>query len=168
MTEQISALIDGELPDDAGARQIELLGASGESRETWARYAMIGDALRGPVHRGCALRVATRLEDEPTILAPRPRNPEHQRKRWVAVSAAAIVAGVAFVGWGALPMLDATRPAQIAGGAQPVAVSNVPAVDPAHVGNYIMAHQQFSPSNAMQGVAPYVRLVSEDREGAGR
>jgi len=32
------------------------------------------------------------------------------------------------------------------------------------VENYLLAHQRFSPSNAMQGVAPYVRLVVEERE----
>lgn len=169
MTEQISALMDGELSDAEGVRQIELLGRSDECRETWTRYALIGDALRGGLHPGYARRVETRLQAEPTLLAPKPMDTEHQRNRRFAVPAAAaaaavaVIAGVAFVGWVALPMFHATQPAQMAGGPLPVAASNVTADEPANVGNYIMAHQQFSPSNAMQGVAPYVRLVSEDR-----
>jgi len=40
---------------------------------------------------------------------------------------------------------------------------------PAAVGveNYLLAHQSFSPAGAMQGVAPYVRTVS-DRQGDRR
>lgn len=33
------------------------------------------------------------------------------------------------------------------------------------MGNYLLAHQRFSPSSAMQGVAPYARTVSSDGDG---
>jgi sigma-E factor negative regulatory protein RseA len=41
-----------------------------------------------------------------------------------------------------------------------------PAVVPAAQGvnDYVLAHQRFSPSSAMGGMAPYVRTVSESRE----
>jgi hypothetical protein len=34
--------------------------------------------------------------------------------------------------------------------------------------NYLLAHQRYSPSNAMQGVASYVRTVSEERSALRR
>jgi len=34
--------------------------------------------------------------------------------------------------------------------------------------DYLLAHQRYSPSNAMQGVAPYVRAVSEERSALRR
>ena len=33
---------------------------------------------------------------------------------------------------------------------------------------YLMAHQEFSPSTALQGVAPYIRSVSITRQAQGR
>jgi hypothetical protein len=34
--------------------------------------------------------------------------------------------------------------------------------------DYLLAHQRYSPSNAMQGVAPYVRTVAEQRSAVRR
>jgi sigma-E factor negative regulatory protein RseA len=34
--------------------------------------------------------------------------------------------------------------------------------------DYLLAHQRYSPSSAMQGVAPYVRTVAERRVSARR
>ena len=45
--EQLSALMDDELPADASRAAIEQLLAASESRATWGRYHLIGDALRG-------------------------------------------------------------------------------------------------------------------------
>ena len=58
----------------------------------------------------------------------------------------------------------------------PVQIAAVPAgevkqvaVPAGEVANdYLLAHQRYSPSNAMQGVAPYVRTVSEERSAVRR
>jgi sigma-E factor negative regulatory protein RseA len=42
------------------------------------------------------------------------------------------------------------------------------AVSHRKVNEYLMAHQEYSPSTAFQGVAPYVRTVSESQDGNGR
>jgi sigma-E factor negative regulatory protein RseA len=44
----------------------------------------------------------------------------------------------------------------------------VPASSQRRVNEYLMAHQEFSPSTALQGVAPYVRTVSAPRDGSPR
>jgi sigma-E factor negative regulatory protein RseA len=67
----------------------------------------------------------------------------------------------------ALPLLE--TPAPIAKAPSTPAVAAV-AVPPAPVpvaqgvNDYVLAHQRFSPSSAMGGMAPYVRTVSESRE----
>jgi hypothetical protein len=67
----------------------------------------------------------------------------------------------------ALPLFD--PPAQIASSLPAPAQATValpPAVVPAAQGvnDYLLAHQRFSPSSVMGGMAPYVRTVSEARE----
>ena len=46
---------------------------------------------------------------------------------------------------------------------QAVASANSPQVD-----EYLMAHQEFSPRTALQGVVPYVRQVSATQDGDRR
>ena len=71
------------------------------------------------------------------------------------------MAAVALVGWLAFGLQDkGTELARVApGGAQipPVAAQVAP---PATANDYLYAHQGMSPRNSLQGVAPYVRMVS--------
>ena len=46
--EQLSALMDDELPADVGGVAIDQLLANSAARATWGRYHLIGDALRTP------------------------------------------------------------------------------------------------------------------------
>ncbi len=163
MNENLSAWMDGELESDQGRLLALRLKRDPGLRGDWDCYHLIGDALRG-VHGaelGASIRV--RLEDEPTVLAPR-RRARAERLRWFALSAAASVAAVIFVGWMALSGVQQDT-LQIAATAdvKPVAA---PAGEGAK--DYLLAHQRYSPSNAMQGVAPYVRTVAEERGGARR
>jgi len=86
-----------------------------------------------------------------------------QRPRWQFLSAAASVAAVALVGWVAFgPQEEVAQVAQVA----PIPVQAVPAVaqvpPPASANDYLYAHQGLSPRNSLQGVAPYVRMVSSE------
>jgi sigma-E factor negative regulatory protein RseA len=167
MKERLSALMDEELGDADAAGCLDRLDRDGELQDAWRVYHLIGDALRGHAGHGLPPSFADRLAAEPTVLAPRRTERAAQRKTWFALSAAASVAAVALVGWMALPLFD--PPAQIAS-SQPVpavtAVALPPAVVPEAQGvnDYLLAHQRFSPSSVMGGMAPYVRTVSEVRE----
>jgi sigma-E factor negative regulatory protein RseA len=167
MKERLSALIDEELGGAETEGCLERLGDDGEFRDTWRVYHLIGDTLRGHSGQGLPPSFAARLAAEPTVLAPRRAGRAGRRNTWYALSAAASVAAVALVGWMALPLFQ--PPAQIAS-SQPVptvaAVAVPPAVVPAAQGvnDYLLAHQRFSPSSVMGGMAPYVRTVSEARE----
>lgn len=178
MKENLSAMLDGELDSDVVGRMCGRLREDLELRETWETYALIGDALRGTAATGISRATfAARLESEPIVLAPRAAaagRPAARAARY-ALSAAAGLAAVGFVGWMALPALQgpgtevakapASPPQEVAVAAASVAPPAVPAAQ--GVADYLLAHQRFSPAFAMQGVAPYVRTVS-DEQTSGR
>lgn len=180
MMERISALLDGELDHVESVHQIERLKSDGELRGAWDTYHLIGDALRGHLSRDLCARVSARLAAEPTVFAPQRRAPESKRLRRWALSAAAGATAAVLVIWTAVPMLQPdpqvarapsapAAPAATSVGAQMAnseqfaepADTSEPA---AGVANYLLAHQRFSATSAMQGVAPYVRTVSAERE----
>jgi len=165
MKERISQLMDGELDDRAAAEPIAACGRGGEELETWRTYHLISDAMRDTrvLSAGFSARVAERLQTEPTVIAPQRARPES--RTWFALSAAASFAAIALVGWvtfapqqaGVAPMALAPKPALEAPQAQPLAASTA--------NDYLLAHQGFSPRVSFQGMAPYVRNVSEQGRG---
>ena len=183
MKEQLSALMDSELSNAEAAHLLKAMKADQALHETWDTYHVLGDALRkSPQLRSdFTARLAQRLTQEPTVLAP-------QRKRLPAaikhfpISIAASVAAVSLVGILALqitrlnqdtlPQQVATAPtaAPVQQVAQPTlakhevqsppVVANTPAqvkFTNANPGPYLLAHQEYSPSYA----PAYVRVVSE-------
>jgi sigma-E factor negative regulatory protein RseA len=165
MKETLSAWIDSELSEQQAGPLLPQLKRDAQLRHSWDCYHLIGDALRGVEGADLSAGIRDRLDAEPTVLAPQRRS-KPEKRHWAALSVAASAAAVAFVGWMALP---GTRH-------EPVQVAVVPAAEvqkvavPAGEGakNYLLAHQRYSPSSAMQGVAPYVRTVAEERRGARR
>lgn len=97
--ERISELMDGEL-DPLQADLLLRRFENAESRATWSTYHLIGDTLRGDIGCDVARRVAARLVDEPTVLAPRPLMGIEVRS--LGMSIAASVAAVTVVGYLAL------------------------------------------------------------------
>ena len=167
MKENLSAWIDGELGDQQAHQLPQQLKRDAQLRGNWDCYHLIGDALRGVQGPDLCTEIRARLDAEPTVLAPH-RLITAERLRWIALSAAASIAAVAFVGWMALSGVQQDS-VQIAATATPAAEVKQVAVPAGQVANdYLLAHQRYSPSNAMQGVAPYVRTVSEERGGVRR
>ena len=163
MKETLSVLMDDQADRAECDRCLDRLKDDAGLRESWELYHLIGDVLRGTNGTVLPESLAARLADEPTILAPR-TSPEraapHSPLRY-ALPIAAGIAAVAFVAWVSLPQLQPSSVLQ-ARTTAPVMVSSTPVVPVAHdVGDYLLAHQRFSPSSAMSGVAPYVRTVSE-------
>jgi len=160
MKDRISALMDGELDDKAAGLALDALASEGEARDTWRTYHLISDALGKSrmLSDGFSERVAAALAKEPTVLAPR-RRPAAEPRRWVALAAG--VAAVSLVGWlGVAPQQIAVAPVAQA----PLQGTQAkPAVVPLPSGtsDYLLAHQGVSPRLSLQGMAPYVRTVSE-------
>jgi sigma-E factor negative regulatory protein RseA len=165
MKEKLSAWMDGELGEQQAPQLPQQLKRDAELRGDWDCYHLIGDALRGVQGPDLCVKICARLDAEPTLLAPQRRGTA-EKLRWIALSAAASIAAVAFVGWMAVSGVQQDS-AQIAG--TPAAEVKPVAVAAGEVANdYLLAHQRYSPSNAMQGVAPYVRTVSEERSAVRR
>ena len=159
MNERVSVLMDGELDDKSAAAAIQSLANEREARDAWRTYHMIGDLLRGsaPLSDDFSARIAWKLAEQPTVLAPGRLKPEP--RRWFTASAvAASFAAVALVGWLAFAPQPLVAPAPLAE-LKPEAPVMVPM--PTAANDYLLAHQGFSPRVSLQGMAPYVRTVSE-------
>jgi sigma-E factor negative regulatory protein RseA len=180
----ISALMDGELDADEARRQLSKVKEDRTLRTRWDDYHLIGDAMRGETALSPRFDeiLARRLAAEPTVLAPRRFPSRRNRLSTYAMSAAASLGAVAFVGWMALGptgiavsdsskgLTGATAPTNIAGTGMPppspLPEANVPS--DGRMNEYLLAHQGFSPSTALQGIGPYIRSVSTTAQITGR
>ncbi len=110
--EHISAFLDNELHGGEAGRMLDRVEQSDELRQTWDRYNLIGDILRGEGVRistaGIADQVRERIEQEPPILAPAAARRRVQfGESWLRPAAgAAIAASVAVVTLLAWPTLE--------------------------------------------------------------
>jgi sigma-E factor negative regulatory protein RseA len=158
MKQEISALMDGELFEDEAEDLFDRIKRDSDAHRDWAVYHLIGDVLRQPEHIHCDLgaKVRERMQDEPTVLAPRGRAVK-QKMRAVALSAAASLAAVGAVAWMSLQISPEAAPqmAMQQSDLRPVSAQIKPKSN-----DYLMAHQEFSPSIDMNGGASYIRTVS--------
>jgi sigma-E factor negative regulatory protein RseA len=160
MKQRLSAMMDDAAEDHECDSCVKRLKDDPELRATWEVYHLIGDALRGHTAPDVAERVQQRLVAEPTVFAPRAIEPPRRRATRYALSMAASVAAVALVGWMALPLVERKpSPAVTAQLPEPPLVA-VPVAQ--GVGDYLLAHQRFSPALAIGGIAPYIRSVTEE------
>lgn len=174
--DKISALMDGEL-DGHQARELwARLKQDEELLQHWETFHLIGDALRGErmLSPRFNVQLTARLGSEPTVLSPRRRSV--QRFTAYALSAAASLAAVALVGWVAFVDNPLAPPAELAvapatppaASAPPVQAQIASVPNEGRLNDFLIAHQEFSPSTAIQGLAPYIRSVSSTQQGRGR
>ena len=158
MKHEISALMDGELFEDEAEIMFDQLKQDPDAHRDWAVYHLIGDVLRQPeyVHRDISAGVHERLQNEPTVLAPR-SHALKQKARVFALSAAASMLAVGVVAWMSLQISPEAAPqmAMQQTDVRPVNLQIQPKSN-----DYLMAHQEFSPSNDMNGGASYIRTVT--------
>lgn len=182
--EQLSALADGQLaPEDMA--QAMAFADSGEGRQTWQLYQLVGEVLRLPelAHHAqhdvlSGVRAQLAREPRPTltqVAAAGPTAPEAANSavfRWKLVAGLASVVAVAALAWTALPMgssgVDAGM--QLAEGAAPL--QSVPATtmvamqggggapvmlrDP-RLDELLAAQRQYSSAAALQMPANFLR-----------
>lgn len=158
MKKEISVLMDGELFEDEAEGLLNRIEPGSDIHRDWEIYHLIGDVLRQPDHIHCDLsaKVRDRMRDEPTVLAPHGRAVK-QRLRTVALSAAASLSAVGIVVWMSMQISPEVAPkmAMQQNAARPANVQIQPKAN-----DYLMAHQEFSPSTDMNGGASYIRTVS--------
>ena len=180
MNERLSALMDSELTETEALRLLGVLKNNAPLHQTWDIYHLLGDALRKTPQMSAdfGIKVMQRLASEPTVLAPR-RKAKPASPRF-ALPLAASFAAVSLVGvltWQMTQMNQASPSmARLAAAStvQHVALAETAATQPkipervafssAASRSYLLAHQEFSPSYAMEGFPAYVRTLSEQQE----
>jgi sigma-E factor negative regulatory protein RseA len=184
--EQVSAFFDGELPNTETELLLKRLTRDGELRESFGRYALIGEALRGSssdiVTKGFASRVNLAIDGEAIQAATHAQ--QARAPRWwrplAGVTVAAGVAALAIVGLQQRAITPTSRPA-LAVTAQNVAAApaqnpaqealsyTVPAVSaatpaalaPARLTNYMFAHSKYSSGLGRRGVLADLLIEDE-------
>ncbi|MBI2296790.1 MAG: sigma-E factor negative regulatory protein [Betaproteobacteria bacterium] len=172
--EKLSALMDGELDAHQARQELSRLKQDKELLHHWHTFHLIGDALRGEraLSQEFNQRVTERLSGEPTVLAP--RRSAVKRFTAYALSVAASLAAVALVGWVAFFNNPLTPQPEIAKAPATLTPAAAPSPQLASVpsdgkmNEYLIAHQEFSPSTAIQGLVPYIRSVSSAQPAKGR
>jgi sigma-E factor negative regulatory protein RseA len=162
MRQKISVLMDGELSEDEAERLIIHIKKGSDAHKDWEVYHLIGDVLRQPEYIPCGLsaKVHDRLQDEPTVLAPHGRA-AMQKVLTFALSAAASLSAVGVVAWMTLQISPEVAP-QLAMQQRALRPVNVQIRPDSN--DYLIAHQEFSPSTDITGSASYIRTVSYGRD----
>ncbi len=123
--EQLSALLDGELPPEQTDFLLKRVQRDRELRSTLQRYQLVGDTLRGERVRArpdFALRVSAAIAQEPALPAPASRTGGARRRAgwatWLkpvaGLAVAASVASVAVVVLQRDPRVTGGAPATVA------------------------------------------------------
>ena len=186
--EQVSAFLDGELPNSETELLLKRLTRDLELRESFGRYALIGEAIRGPgrgvLTRGFSGRVNLAIDGEPAA-ANGPHAPDRAPRWWRPLAGVAVAAGVAVVAVGALQhRADPTTARVMATGTAmstaalqvpreaisytvPAAFSGVPAaMPPARLTNYVFAHSRYSSGLDQRGVLADLLIESDEAHPA--
>jgi sigma-E factor negative regulatory protein RseA len=164
MKQEISALMDGELFEDDVGMVLDHLKRDPSTRKNWAAYHLIGDVLRQPdhIHSDLSGKVRERMKDEPAVLAPR-SHAVMKKMRTFALSAAASLSAVGVVAWMSLQISPEIAPQMVMQQAamRPAGMQIQPRSE-----EYVIAHQEFSPSTDVNGGASYIHTVSYGSEEA--
>jgi sigma-E factor negative regulatory protein RseA len=182
--EQVSAFLDGELPNSETELLLKRLTRDLELRESFGRYALIGEAIRGPgrgvLTRGFSGRVNLAIDGEPAA-ANGPNAPDRAPRWWRPLAGVAVAAGVAVVAVGALQhRADPTTARVMTSGSAistaalqvpreaisytvPAAFTGVPAaMPPARLTNYVFAHSRYSSGLDQRGVLADLLIESDE------
>jgi sigma-E factor negative regulatory protein RseA len=159
--EQLSACLDGELPEAELGLLLKQLQRDPQLRQSMGSYSLIGEAMRGPgavrASSGFADRIAAAIAEEP--IANAPARKVTAVPRWVRPAAGfAVAAGVAAVA--VVSLQPATIQAQQVAGTQSMATTietadsyTVPTnvegtgsafIPAARLTNYVVAHSEYS------------------------
>lgn len=160
MKQEISALMDGELLDDDAEAVLDKLKRNPDIHDEWRTYHLISDVLRQPdqVHVNISSAVRERLQAEPTILAPHSR--VSHNVRWFALSAVASVMALMLVAWLSVQIGSEAIPQIAMQQSNAVHSASLPANG---LDDYLMAHQEFSPSVGVYGMTSYVHTVAHQQ-----
>ncbi|MGH8274976.1 MAG: sigma-E factor negative regulatory protein [Gammaproteobacteria bacterium] len=168
LREQISAFMDGELPEEECALLVKRLGASAELTERWHLYHLLGDTLRDESVPQGAHAVAARVEQAlagPPVLheVPARRRPARWNMRRTATMAASVaVLGLAgltgalvmrqMAGGGQVLVPGAANNAAQSSSVQHVDLRQAPQPVRAEMNRYLLMHQMYGAGAMLSAV----------------
>lgn len=175
--EQLSALMDGELPDQEHELLIRRLKSDTGFQATWARYHLIGDALRNGLPSRLDINLADhinkKIDREPALhqAAIRPHGFRFLKPAaGVAVAASvAVMALIAVQQNNQQSPVDTLAPRLV----QAPDTSNLyrvsgtrwnqaaPEVE-THLNGYLVNHSEYSSNTNLQGMLNYARIAGYD------
>ncbi|MDR2261740.1 MAG: sigma-E factor negative regulatory protein [Azoarcus sp.] len=181
MKEKLSAMFDGDADEETSRMLFERIRRDAALRGTWDAYCLLGDVVRSgaqPGMEGFVARVMSRLDGEPTVLAPRRAEDKRARRllRHRLLPVAASVMGVLAVGGVVAALSGEERPTMVVLSPSPdsaaavdtasgVVVDSAP---PRATGvarrDYLAAHQAMSGGGPVPAAVQYVRTVSAQAE----
>jgi len=189
LDEQLSALLDGELPAEQQELLLRRLDNDPELRDRFARYSLIGDLLTDHEAHVGALQIADRVRErlrDDEIPAAR-RQPEAAvRSGLLGAGLAAAAALVVVLNLGpngdeaSAPRLAGVAPTSVPLGVAPVAAGTEQQPDrlranvaPARMTRYLVTHAEFANSASRQFVdshivMPAFQRVAWQTSGTGR
>jgi len=185
-TDKLSALMDGELPDQKDQNKcFEQLAKDKEMQDVWQRYHLARDAMKGQLSAFPTLdisaAVSESLKAEPVILTPmwRRLSPRYVMKQAAGLAVAAAVGTIAVLSVQQTQLVSSDNSTiakangaettyQVASQLQPGQIRQVSfttrqkldAAVESKLSGYLVNHNEFSTSTRVSGVMPYTRIVS--------
>ncbi len=172
-SEKISSLLDDEQTLDQDL--MESLSTNSDARAKWVRYSLVSDVLNDRDHHTVEStwfsELSAKLENEPTILAPRvSRTFKHKvMKQAAGFAVAATVAMVAIINVQQTNVEDnnsvtniasiTNNPSFVSADIRPVSLRLNKATE-SKLSGFLVNHYEHSVSGKMLGVMPYMRIVS--------
>lgn len=177
MTENISSLIDDEQVLDQAL--MDSLSNNPEAKAKWERYNRVSDILNGheytKVDANWFTDLSAQIENEPTVLAPRIASTFTKKvaKQITGFAVAASVAMLAILGVQQMQVSQIESATNIAtanntninlarlasSDIKPVTLRLNKAKE-SKLSGYLVNHYEYSMTGKMQGVMPYMRIVS--------
>lgn len=172
---QLSALVDGELPDAEMNLALRRLSRDGDAQRRWERYHLISDALQGHLPAALDADFATRLRqaiDQERLPQPATRSLPAWYKPVTGFALAASVVLTALVGLqltqpdagltsdnpiAAVPASTTALPAQVVALNPPADEASEPTE--ARLNTYLVNHNGYASRSSVNGMLPYVRMV---------
>lgn len=169
--EKLSAFMDDEFHPDV----LESLKQDRETRARWTRYHLIRDILSGHTETLPSVnfvdRISAALRDEPTVLRPARRGPGRILRQVGGLAIAATVAAVAVLTIQQSPLVETTasRPSLAAADnsgqdyhtvSSNATRSSINSEVQSKLSSYLVNHNEYSISSRMQGMLPYMRIVT--------
>jgi len=173
LNEKVSSLFDDEqvLDDDL----LDSLTNNDETKAKWARYNLVSDILNDrdqhKVDSNWFTELSAQLDNEPTVLAPHVSRTFTQKvvKQVSGFAVAATVATVAILSVQQAQFSEIDNATQFATGISQstIASSDIKPVTlrlnkakESRLSGYLVNHYEYSMTGKMQGVMPYMRIVS--------